>query len=176
MRKPWHLELNPWPYWGQLVDWTADAQPDENRSNNCGPESLAMCLKYLTGVELPSDYVKDVEYGEGFVGYTDTTHLERFLLRYANTHSRTIQVGSMRELLYAEWRHLLGGRPAIGLFSFSRPGAADGHFRPVVGMDMHSVYTADPWTAKRRREGYAEHWAWSKGILTLIDRRRSILP
>ena len=73
--------LSPWPNWSQLDDWTADGGPDENRLNNCGPESAAECLKYLTGVELPADFIKDAMYGEAYTGYTDVGHLVDFLQR-----------------------------------------------------------------------------------------------
>lgn len=170
----WNIELEPWPYWSQLTDWTADGADDENRLNDCGPECVAMALKYLTGVELPADYVKDVMKGQGYQGYTTADDLRAFLGRYCETPAEEIVCSSQRQLLWNEWRYLVRGRPLIGLFSFSAPGADDGHFRAVVGANPTQVITADPWTGQRRVESYADHWAWSKGMLLGIQRTRSL--
>jgi len=172
--RPWNIELKPWPFWSQLSDWTADGQPDENAANDCGPESVAMCLKYLTGVELPADYIKDVMYGEGYTGYTDVEHLERFLSRFTETRAVTMTAYTQPHLLWLEWTYLKRGWPLIGLFSFSAPGAPDGHFRAVIGQNAHQAITADPWTARRRVESLADHWAWSKGLLIGIQRTRRL--
>jgi hypothetical protein len=171
---PWKIELTPWPYWSQLHDWTADGQQDENRIYDCGPECVAMVLKYLTGVELPADYIKDVMKGEGYVGYTSVDDLRGFLQRYCETPCEVITVSSQQQLLWHEWRYLVRGRPLIGLFSFSAPGAADGHFRAVMGMDPWTMVTADPWTGSRRVESHGEHWAWSKSCLLGIQRHRAL--
>ncbi len=174
LRPFWHLELRPWPFWSQLADWTADGGPDENRLNNCGPECVAMCLRYLTGVELAADTIKDTLYGQGYAGYTNVPDLERFLEQRCETAAETILCTSARDQAWHEWRYLRRGRPLIGLFSFSAPGSADGHFRCVIGQDRRHVYTADPWTGSRRVETIDEHWAWSKGLLVGIERVRRL--
>jgi hypothetical protein len=173
--RPWNIELKPWPFWSQLGDWTAaDGQPDENAQNDCGPECVAMALKYLTGIEMPADYIKDVMYGEGYTGYTDVAHLERFFNQLTETRVVIMLAYTQAHLLWLEWTYLKRGWPLIGLFSFSAPGAPDGHFRAVIGQNANQAITADPWTARRRTESHASHWAWSKGLLIGIQRTRRL--
>jgi hypothetical protein len=171
---PWHIELHPWPFWSQLHDWTFDGRPDINKYNDCGPESVAMCLKYLTGVELPAEYIKDVMKGSGYVGYTSVEDLAGFLSRYCECPTEILRPGDRHHLAHYEWQYLSKGRPLIGLFSFSAPGAADGHFRAVIGRTASTAITADPWSGRRRVETLAEHWAWSKGVLIGLERRRRV--
>jgi len=170
---PWSIELKPWPFYSQLDDWKANLS-DQNARNNCGPESVAMCLKFLTGVELPADLIKDAIYGEGYVGYTNVPDLEAYLRNYCETEAATILTTSAGNQAWGEWKYLKQGKPLIGLFSFSAPGANDGHFRAVIGQTRNTVTTADPWTGAKRVESIAEHWSWSKGLLIGIDRVRRL--
>jgi len=171
-QQTWSIALQPWPFWGQLTDWTADQEPDENRVNNCGPESIAMCLKYLTGIEMPADFIKDKILGQNATGYTTVDQLTQYLFPYCETHTTVRTFDNMNDYLWYEWYYLHQGAPLIGLYYFSAPGANDGHWRPVVGMTPTTVITADPWTGQARTEDYTTHWQWSKGLLIGIDRTR----
>lgn len=171
-RRPWSIELQPWPFYSQLNDWTADGN-DDNASYNCGPESVAMVIAYLTGVTLPASFIKDTLYGEGYVGDTSVNANAGFLERYAGTPCDIYSCPTADNLLWTEWSFLKEGRPLIGLFYFDAPGVG-GHFRAVIGMDEHFVYTADPWTGQKRAEGRLEHWSWSQGILIGCRRSRAI--
>ncbi len=160
---PWHIELEPWPFYSQLNDWSADGN-DDNASYNCGPESVAMCVAYLTGVTLPASFIKDTLYGEDYVGDTTTNGNADFLSRYTGTPTEIFSCPTMENLLWTEWSYLKKGWPLIGLFYFDSPGVG-GHFRAVIGQSEHYCITADPWTGERRVEGHREHWAWSQGVL-----------
>ncbi len=60
----------------QRNDETVDHLSDENASLNCVASSVASILIHFTGKEWSSDQIKDVVYGQGYVGPQDT-------LRYA---------------------------------------------------------------------------------------------
>ncbi|HEV3309869.1 MAG TPA: papain-like cysteine protease family protein [Chloroflexota bacterium] len=171
---PWQIELTPWPFWDQLRDPMPPGIPNTNDANDCGPESVAMCLRYLTGVSLQADYIKDVIKGANYVGYTGVPDLEAFLRNECETRAETILTTSAANQAWWEWRYLRQGKPLIGLFYGSAPGANDGHFRAVIGQTHTTAVTADPWTGQRRVETLAEHWAWSKGLLIGVDRKRKL--
>jgi len=174
---PWNVLLKPWPFWSQLHDWTTDPQGDVNAQNNCGPESVAMCLRFLTGVSLPAAFVKDVLYGESYVGYTDVPDLEKFFETYCETPATTILTTSAANQAWWEWKFLRQGKPLIGLFygyQDAQGALQGGHFRAVIGQTRDSVTTADPWTGAARVETVAEHWTWSKGLLIGVDRIRRL--
>lgn len=175
-----HIELQHWPFYSQLHDWTADAQPDENRLNNCGPECLAMVTKYLTDVELPADFIKDVLYGESFQGYTSQEKQIYWLRKYCNTGSDiytypvTASFGSSSvTAMFHKWDdELLRGHPLIHLRSFSGPNKPDGHFECGIGSGKGYKITADPWTGQRRVWSDREFWDWSKGTFVRANRIR----
>lgn len=173
---PWSMELAPWPLWKQGEDWTADGRPDENKFNNCGPECVAEVISHLCDVELPADYIHDVVRGEGYHGYLSLADLALFLQKYVKVECKIERPVTKNVWLWTIWKQLTLGHPMIGLFSFTKPGSFDGHFRCVVGMgnDPHVVLTADPWTGKKRRESWTLAWEWAKGPLLLVDRRRAI--
>lgn len=170
--RPWSLELNPWPLWDQLRDPMPAGLPEDNAANDCGPESAAMALCHLTGVALPADYIKDAVRGYDYTGYLDITDLRTFFEGSTQTPCAIRIATSRSRLIWTEWRALMRGHPIIGLFSFSAPGANDGHFRPVIRLTPTSVTTADPWTGTERVESHALHFAWSKGVLLDILRHR----
>lgn len=159
----WSLHLQPYPLWGQNVDWTWQGGPDVNHTDNCLPESVAMALMYLREVELPAAFVKDVEYGQDYTGYTDLMHAADFLLRVGHMGSKQHYAATAKEWQYLMWRALDKGHPFLGVYAFSKPGANDGHCRGTVYMDASTIRTADPWTAMLRVESYADNWAWSQG-------------
>jgi len=172
---PWSIELKPWPFYSQLADWRANL-PDPNAANNCGPECVAMVMKFLTGVELPANVIKDAIYGEGYVGYSNVPDLEAYLRNYCETDAATILTRSARNQAWWEWRYLKQGKPLIGLFwsTMVNGRGQGGHFRAVIGQTPHTVITADPWTGTRRVETIEEHWQWSKGLLIGVDRVRRL--
>ncbi len=148
-------QLTPWWNWNQLNDWTADGLPDKNRLYNCGPESVAECLKYLTGVELPADYVKDVMYGEGYVGETDVPHMVSFLQDRCQVPCE-VHSGNANTLLQPVVRKAIdNGNPIIVLFFFTLNDPSSGHFSPVVAYDETGCTRSNTWN------GLQETWDWA---------------
>jgi hypothetical protein len=160
--------LTPWPNWSQLYDWTADGRPDENRLNNCGPESVADCLKYLTGIELPADYIKDVMYGEAYTGYTFIPPIVDFLqkkcevpcavysdnLASAMGGRSTGSTGAHARLQPVVQQALEVGHPIIVLFFWKLEEPESGHFSPIVACDEYGCTRANVWN------GQMETWSW----------------
>jgi hypothetical protein len=160
--------LSPWPNWTQLNDWTADGRPDENRFNNCGPESVAECLKYLTGIELPADYIKDVMYGEAYTGYTNIPPIVDFLqkkcavpcevysddLASAMGGRSTGSTPAHTRLQPVVQQALDAGHPIIVLFFWKLEEPNSGHFCPIVACDEHGCTRSNVWN------GQMETWSW----------------
>jgi hypothetical protein len=191
----WHLELSPWQFWNQTADPARDHDVGSgpNAQNDCGPESLAMCLWYLTNVELDADYIWDTMRPGGELGYTSIDDLQQFLQRYCSIPVDVVRVSATWNAGSAEYWLLLShiylaleaGHPLIGLYSFTAPNSDDGHFRAIYGMTgtgphggsggQGHVLTADPATGQSRVETYAEHWGWSKGIVLHLKRKRCVI-
>ncbi len=164
--------LNPWPLYNQMNDWTVDADGvDENKENNCGPESVAMCLKYLTGVELPADFIKDVLYGQDFTGYTFMNDLARFLQKRCDVRC-DIRVGQDTDLKPVLQSAIDKGFPIIVLFFFDRAKPESGHFAPVIGYDDKGATRANPWGGKLEYMLWADFESWQKGNQCIVLQRK----
>jgi hypothetical protein len=146
--------LTPWPNWSQMNDWTADGRPDENRFNNCGPEAVADCLKYLTGIELPADYIKDVMYGEAYTGYTDIPPIVDFLQRLCEVPCEVYRGDVGPHLRPVVQQALDAGHPIIVLFFWKLEEPYSGHFCPIVACDEYGCTRANVWN------GQMETWSW----------------
>lgn len=170
----WRVGLSPWPIYGQLADWTADAAPDENRANNCVPESIAMCIKYITGVELPADYIKDVEYGEGYQGYTSFSKASWFLSRFCEIPNGIWEAPHNAGALWHVWNALRQGHPCIGLFEYNGKSSGLRHVMPYIYLDAHTVKVVDPWRAEVLTWDYATHDRWSHYTGLTMTRKRHI--
>jgi len=170
----WKCVLDPWPYWSQLSDWTEDAdQTDENATQNCGPSSIAMCLKHLTGVEQPADFIKDVILGEGAVGNTTAWQLANYLKTYCNIPTDVFSCGSRDNFEWRIWDGICHGRPQIWLRYFGYVGDSYWHWCPINYADQAGIGEADPWTGSSRKFSYADAWQWGGGSgLTLLNLRR----
>lgn len=167
--------LNPWPLYNQLNDWTVDADGiDENRENNCGPESVAMCLKYLTGVELPADFIKDVVRGDGYKGYTFMTDLSGFLQRRCEVRC-AVHTGDATTKLEATVKAALDqSYPIIVLFFWKLEQPESGHFAPVIGYDETGCTRANPWGGVLEKMTWAEFEQWQKmGACIVLERTRA---
>ena len=146
--------LSPWPNWSQLDDWTADGGPDENRLNNCGPESAAECLKYLTGVELPADFIKDAMYGEAYTGYTDVGHLVDFLQRRCEVPCEIHSGDGNSKLQPVVQQAIDAGHPIVVLYYWKLEQPNSGHFCPVIAYDQNGCTRANVWNRQ------LETWDW----------------
>jgi hypothetical protein len=183
----WSKTLNPYWYYNQRTDWTADSRPDENRFNNCLSESMAMTVKYITDLELPSDYIHDTMYPEGFIGYMDFGHAATWFRKYLGVIPSLHTVSSQKDLTW--WVHHCVTKeiPTIGLYYFNKPmdvdakgNALSGHFRTWVGCGGNGnttlhVVTGDPWTGLPRTETVEDHWNWSQNSFLVIPRKRSVV-
>ncbi len=166
--------LSPWPLWSQRNDWTADGRPDENATNNCGPESVAECLKYLTGIELPADFIKDVMYGESHLGYTDVQHMVTFLQQKCEVPCE-VHGGDASSLLQPVVRQsITKGYPIIVLYFWKLDNPNSGHFSPVISFDEQGCTRANVWN------GQLEYWNWNTferwqklGVCVVLKRTRS---
>ncbi len=164
-------ELAPWNYWNQLDDWTADGRADENRANNCGWECVAMVAKYVTGVEMPADYLKDRVYGESYTGYAYAWDMASALGRWAEIPARAHWQGPT-ELPQLIRRSIDDGRPIILLVRF-QPQATQTHWIVAVGYDDASVIVADPWGGQRREIAWGDlTGVWYRGWVVEVLRRR----
>lgn len=164
--------LNPWPLYNQMNDWTVDADGiDENRENNCGPESVAMCLKYLTGVELPADFIKDVLYGQDFTGYTFMNDLARFLQKRCEIRC-DIRVAQDPDLKPVIQKAIDSGFPMIVLFYWDRDKPESGHFAPVIGYDDKGTTRANPSGGKLEYMKWDEFESWQKGNQCMVLQRQ----
>lgn len=170
----WKVGFPSWPDWGQNVDWTSDGQPDENAKNNCLPESLAECIKYITKVELSADLIKDIEYGEAYTGFTDFNHSTDFLKRYCELDSYQWSYDTNNQTLWEVWHALDKGFPIIGLFQYGGVPSGTHHCMPYVYLDEHTVTLSDPWIGMRRNFDYKTHEAWSLFAGLTIPRKRYV--
>lgn len=172
--KPWLVQLSPWPIWGQLVDWTADSQPDENKTHNCLPESMAECIKYVSGIELPADYIKDVEYGEAYIGDTTFDKAAWFLERYCESPCIAWSTQDNRRTLYHVWDALVHGYPCVGLFQYGGVAGGANHCMPYVYLTADTIKVSDPWSASLITWDYPTHDAWSLYAGLTVKRLRRL--
>ena len=175
---PWSIDLNPWDFWSQTNDPARDGDPGSgpNAANNCGPEALAMVVAHLTDVVLDADYILDCMDGPDHIGYTSLEDLARYLTRFCRTQVSIVNPQTKHDWLWQCWKELTLNHPSIALFSFSAPGAPDGHFRPIIGMTNSppTLITADPANATRRVESWDLAWQWAKNPIILVHRSRAI--
>lgn len=157
----WKVGFSHWYDWGQNADWTSDGRPDENKADNCLMESLAECIKFLTHVELPADYIKDVLYGDGYTGFTYFRDAVRFLADYCDLPGYEWSHPTMGDTLWEVWNALKSGHPCIGLFQYGGISGGTPHCMPYLYLDTGKVIVSDPWTAQRRTFTYSEHNNWS---------------
>jgi hypothetical protein len=152
---PEMTQLANFPLYNQLDDWTTDADGvDENRWNNCGPECVAMCVRHITGVELPADYVKDVMYGQPYVGYTFIPKLVDFLERRCSIPCDTYAGNAQTVLRPVVTAALDQGYPVIALIFLDRQKLTGGHFVVAYGYSDTHVRLANP------LGGFIEDVAW----------------
>ena len=169
----WQCALTPWPYWSQLSDWTTDAdKTDENATQNCGPESIAMCLKYLTGVEEPADFIKDVILGQNTVGTTTAQQLASYLRHYCEIPVDILISGSQNQFTWWVWEYLHRGKPLIWLRSFAYSTDPILHWCPLNFMSPTQIGEADPWTGTSKKYSYADAWTWGGNTMLGLHRTR----
>ena len=152
--------LPAFPVYHQLNDWTTDAdRDDENRWNNCGPECLAMAIRWFTGVELPADFIKDAVYGPAYIGYTHIDRLSQFARQRAGLRTQYRISDQDIPLRAIVTQALERGDVPIVLFFLRMSGDGwrqTGHFKAAYGYDEAGVLLADPLT------GTSEYLTWSK--------------
>ena len=181
--------LDPWPVnWCQLNDPARDGDnvgpngSGNNAYNDCGPESVAEVVKYITGVALDADYIKDVACGPNFVGYTNWGNLELFLNDYAEIQTGQPLVADPATVAGHIKAWINAGHPAIALFyggAIETPNMdgpqTGGHFCCVFGYDdAGNMIISDPWTGTERTMTPAQ-WNWcSQGQALACNRSRSI--
>lgn len=169
-----HCELTPWHYWSQLTDWVWRGGIDNNKSMNCLPESISMSLKYITDVELPAAYIKDVEYGTDYTGYTYFDAAQHFLRHYCGIATEVIWAESQDQYTYHVWDYICHGFCICDDRYFTAPGSTDRHIMPVVGIKQDVIVHADPWQGIPIFQSYADSWNWSTGWLLGIRRKRHV--
>ncbi len=167
-------------HWNQLNDVRADHRIDTNKNHNCGPESIAECLMYLTNVELPAGYIADVILGPDKVNVdTWNTQLADFIRNWSHIDVDDSNRGdSGAAIRYA----IDQGYPIIVLFYWDLAAVdrgdmanAGGHWCPVIAYDDHSVTRSNPWG------GVKETWDWGQfnkykqnNVYVILKRRRAI--
>ena len=165
--------LHPWPDdWNQLDDWSTDENGDQNRYNNCGPESLAATLKYLTGVEMGADEIVET-IDNNHVGYTTVEQLTAWLKRYAEIETEE-HYGDASTLLRPVVEGAIdNGYPVIVLFFFDINDPESGHFCPVYGYNDTGVYRHQVYGGGTEFMDWATFEAWQKlGTCFVVKRRR----
>lgn len=165
-------ELKPWTYWDQLNDSNTDADgTDENRVNNCGPEAVAMVVKYVTGVELYADSIKDQMRGDRYVGYTSPSELRDYLARYCSIPASIVVANAYNMQRTINNECIDQGLPSILLIDWLQPDVG-GHFVCPVAYDEDALYVADPWGGFQRRIAWTEFPSWTQGLLVRCSRQR----
>lgn len=168
------VQLAGFPIWNQLDDWTDDPNGDTNRWNNCGPQSVAMVTKYATGVELPGDFIKDVLYGEAYLGYTFTNDLARFLNTRADIPTDVYGGDANATLRPVVVDALRQGFPVIVLYYLALDKPASGHFCPVYAFNDDGCWRANPLGGKAEFQTWAEFERWQKqGVAIVCKRKRT---
>lgn len=176
---PTWRELAPWPYeWDQLNDWSFDADGDQGRGNNCGPQSVAASLQHLGMGEWSGDVVREVVaafYGGSQADYLQVEHLTKFLRRFAGIECDTYQGDGNTLLRPVVEESITLGYPLIVLFAWDYDRFNEtGHFMPVVGYDASGVYCHQVWGGGRVFMAWDEFEAWQKyGTALRLRRRRS---
>lgn len=166
--------LRPWPKFNQLKDWTTDVdQSDENAENNCGPESVAMCLKYLTGVELPADFIKDVMYSPTYTGYSFDDKLSEFMEKRCAIPVK-VHSGDARTRLQPIVEGAIdAGFPIIVLYFWEIKKPESGHWAPVIAYDEEGCTRLNPWGGAAETWSWAKFEAWQKlGLCIVLQRAR----
>ena len=132
------VTLNHVPLWSQQKDGdpTTGGQA-ANWANNCGPESLAVCVSFFSGVELWAEIVKDVLYGQSYTGYTDWDHLTRYLGEHCGCPAGVYTTTDADTALQHLRAYLDRGHIALALFYENVGAQTGGHYSPVY------AYTAD---------------------------------
>lgn len=174
-RGVWKVErvLHPWPdKWNQLDDWSTDENGDQNRYNNCGPESISATLKYLTGVELSADEIVETM-DNNHVGYTTVEQLTAWLTRYAEIETET-HYGNASTLLRPVVEEAIdNGYPVVVLFFFDINDANSGHFCPVYGYNDSGIYRHQVYGGGTEFMAWEKFEAWQKlGTCFVVKRRR----
>lgn len=176
---PTWRELAPWPYeWNQLNDWSVDADGDQGRANNCGPQSVAAALHHLGMGEWGGDVIREVVaafFGGSQADYLQVDHLVKFLGRFAGIECDTYQGDGNTPLRPVVEESITLGYPLIVLFAWDYDQFhATGHFMPVVGYDESGVYCHQVWGGGRIFMTWDEFEAWQKyGTAFRLRRRRS---
>ncbi|MFN8472395.1 MAG: hypothetical protein U0822_09415 [Anaerolineae bacterium] len=166
--------------WNQLHDPRPDQRQDTNFKHNCGPESVAECIMYLTNIELPAGYIADVILGPDQVDVdTYNTQLAAFLHRWSHIDVDDSNHGDAA----AGVKYAIGqGYPIIVLFYWDLAAVdrgdlanAGGHWCPVISYDDSSVTRSNPWG------GITEMWTWDQfsryqksNVYVILKRRRAI--
>lgn len=150
--------LRPWPWrWNQLADATIDGRPDENADLNCGPQSLAECVYYLTceRVEFKADEIHDQVMPEG---KRDVTYAEQLAL-WCGWHGIFAEVltGDARTRLEPKVRWAIdNGKPIVVLFFFDLEKLTGGHWCPVYAYNTVGCWRANPLGGKSEFMTWAE--------------------
>ena len=166
--------MTPWFNWSQLRDpfpWDV-----LNATYDCGPESVAECVAYLTGVQLEAEYIKGEMYNAQYVGYTDIVHLAGYLENKCAIPVQTYSGNAQTKLQPIVQKALSLYHPVIVLFFWDLQKLTGGHFCPVIACDEKVVTRSNPWT------GATETWSWAHfemfqqmGVALELKRKRSIL-
>jgi hypothetical protein len=169
----WKCALQPWPYYSQNADWTTDQDGfDENANLNCGPESICMCCKYLTGIETPADYVKDVILGPEKTGTTTAANLAWYLRHMCEIPTDIIGCSVQDQFTWYVWEYLHRGKPVIWLRYWDYVGSSTLHWACLNYMDSSKIGEADPWTGTYKSYSYADAWAWGGNTMLGLHRVR----
>lgn len=158
----------PWKTWNQLDDWVVDRDGiDENKQNNCGMQCVAMAVWAMYGVELNSDYIKDLLYGDAYLGYTSCDKLAYYFRRYTMTPTdiyANVPFEVSRELIVDAVRL---GQPVIALQYWRRDQPNSGHFVCVIRVDDNGLTVSNPYGGKIEHMDWYTFSLWHKGWLVI---------
>lgn len=110
-------ELLNFPFKDQLNSPTFDGKPDENKDMNCVPSCIAACLQYFAGKEYEPDELKDVVYGDGYIGGTEAVAYVEYCASQG-VHCYPIN-GNPPYLVSQIHEQLAQGHPIIGTIQSS---------------------------------------------------------
>lgn len=154
---PDFAELRDWPWhWNQLTDGTLDGTRT-GWENNCGPESLAECVFYITAgrFELKADEIHDQLMADNESRYTSIAELSQ----WCQWHGIEVEPlsGNASTLLQPKVRWAIAnGKPIIVLFAANLDTLTGGHFCPVYAYNADGCWRANPWGGKSEFMTWAE--------------------
>lgn len=177
-----------WPMVNQLNSPTDDGGQDENSIENCGEANVCSIARFVAGVVVEPDWVKDIILRQNATGPTNDHQLHDVMTNRLGVPSTLYYPSDMGVAMAIIRSYIRDQRPVICLRYFGTIGGSAAHWETVFGGngpdDTHTaqLYVADPWGGIASVESNTTFWSWlmpyptaSTRCLIGIDRYRSVI-